>query len=113
MVYKYNTELAFFFFFNNVCPEQMHDQIILNFNDVSQIIENLTCIKKYTKTNLHGHYNEFLLSPQIPECLACTTYFVANCKNKSDLNISFKKLVLKFKGSNKRSIWSFCCVSAG
>lgn len=46
--------------------------------------------------------------PQILECLACATYFVANSKNKSDINISLKKFVLKLKGSKK--IKSTCFV---
>lgn len=46
--------------------------------------------------------------PQILECLACATYFVANYKNKSDINISLKKFVLKLKGSKKNKIYMFC-----
>ena len=38
---------------------------------------------------------------QILGCLACAIYFVANYKNKLDINISFNKFVLKLKGSKK------------
>lgn len=38
---------------------------------------------------------------QILGCLACAIYFVANCKNKLGINISFKKFVLKLKGLKK------------
>ena len=42
---------------------------------------------------------------QILGCLACAIYFVANFKNKLDINISFNKFVLKLKDSKK---YMFC-----
>ena len=42
---------------------------------------------------------------EILGCLACAIYFVANFKNKLDINISFNKFVLKLKDSKK---YMFC-----
>lgn len=43
---------------------------------------------------------DFHSVPQILECLACATHS-GKLQMKSDMNIFFKKLALKFKGSKK------------
>lgn len=48
---------------------------------------------------------DFHSVPQILECLACATHS-GKLQMKSDMNIFFKKLALKFKGSKK--ITCFC-----